>query len=710
MNLERFDHWIGKVTGDAWTGFKNGWSSYSTFFARFHVSGFKRVLAEIFSEGATLGTAGVAVLFVFATPAFEETDEAWRSLGNYSVTFLDRYGNEIGQRGILQSDAVPLEEIPDHMIKTALATEDRRFFDHFGIDVIGTFRAILENVRASTVVQGGSSITQQLAKNLFLTPEKSLKRKIKEAYLALWLEARLSKNEILKLYFDRAYMGGGAFGLEAAAQYYFGKSIRDVTLSEAAMLAGLFKAPTKYAPHNNLPAARARANEVLTNLVQAGFMTEGQVHAARLNPAKVKERPDHYSPDYFLDWAFEETQRLMEGKRQFILTVRTTLDVSLQKKAEEAVTTQLRQNRRVKKVRQAAMVAMETDGAVRVIVGGPDYGESQFNRATQSKRQPGSSFKPYVYLTALENGYRPSSSVVDSPVSCGRKSFKNYTGRYRGRMNMATALAKSINTVAVKLSLRVGRDKVLANTRKLGLKGVRRSCSMALGDTGMPVLDHTAAFVVFANGGMSVEPYGIEEIRSSSGELIYSREQIPYKPVRLFKRKHIESLNRMLGQVVTAGTGRRAELDFTTAAGKTGTSSNYRDAWFMGFTGKYVAGVWFGNDSYQPMNRVTGGSLPAMTWKQFMQFAHATPDIPQIPGLKLHPNQVKEMQRLAAAKKADPSLGGNTARGRGLSKQTRKVLKRITQMMRSALKPDKAAETKGAEKRAALAPDTLKAR
>ena len=594
-------------------------------------------------------------MLALALPAFEETKYGEKAQ-DISVTFQDRYGNEIGKRGILHSDAVPLDEIPQHMIQATLATEDRRFYEHFGIDVFGTLRAMVENVRANEVVQGGSSITQQLAKNLYLSPERSLARKIKEAFIAFWLEAQHSKEHILKQYLDRSYMGGGAHGVEAAAQFYFDKSIRNVTLAEAAMLAGLFKAPTKYAPHVNLPASRARANEVLSNMVEAGYLTEGQIHGARLNPAQIVDRSTFYSPDWFLDWAFEEVKRLVRDKGEYVLIARTTVDVSLQKAAEDAVVNTLRQHGRVKRAKQAAMVAMETDGAVRAVVGGRDYGESQFNRATSARRQPGSSFKPYVYLTALENGFRPNSTVVDGPVSCGRWSPRNYSGGYRGRMPMSHALMRSINTVAVKLSLRVGRNKVLANTQKLGLK-VRRSCSMALGDTGITVLSHVGGYASFANGGKRAKPFGIVEITNSRGDLIYSHERDEPEPKQIFDRKHIEQLNSMLGLVTTSGTGVRAQLDFTTTAGKTGTSSNFRDGWFMGYTGQYVAGVWFGNDDFTSTNRVTGGSLPAMTWKEFMTFAHATRNIPQIPGLPIHPNQIAEMERIAALKRQDPTLG-----------------------------------------------------
>ncbi|MEM8744422.1 MAG: PBP1A family penicillin-binding protein [Pseudomonadota bacterium] len=665
-----------------WAGFRDWWSTYSSFFARFQISGFKRVLNEFVSEGATMGTGALLVMLAFAIPAFEETRTAWQKAGKFSVTFLDRYGNEIGKRGILHSDAVPLDEIPDHMIKATLATEDRRFFAHIGIDFLGTFRALVENIRAADVVQGGSSITQQLAKNLFLSPERSLRRKINEAFLAFWLEARLSKREILKLYLDRAYMGGGAFGVEAASKFYFGKSVRDVTLAEAAMMAGLFKAPTRYAPHIDLPASRARANEILTNMVQAGFLTEGQVHGARLNPAEIINRNDFYSPDWFLDYAFEEVQQIMRDRGEFVLTAHTTVDTGLQKAAESAVQNTLRKHGRARRAKQGALVAMETDGAVRALVGGKDYGESQFNRATHALRQPGSSFKPYVYLTALEHGYTPESSVLDGPVFCGRWSPRNYSGGYRGRMAMKHALMRSLNTVAVRLSLDVGREKVLANIHKLGFTHVKKTCSMALGDTGLTLVDHTGGYAVFANGGMSVKPYAIEEVRNSFGKILYVRERDEPKPRRLFERTKIEQLNSMLALVVSSGTARRAQLPFTHAVGKTGTSSAWRDGWFMGFTGQYVAGTWFGNDDYSPTAKVTGGNLPAMAWKEFMSFAHATYNIPQIPGLPPHPSQIAEQQRLDAMRRADARVNRLYPRLQALPPQTRKVLKTLNGMFK----------------------------
>ncbi|MEN3290131.1 MAG: penicillin-binding protein, partial [Bradyrhizobium sp.] len=369
---------------------------YSGFMDRFYVGGWKRwAFIEPLSEAATIGLAGLVLLLALAVPAFRETaDEDWLKKSDLAVTFLDRYGNPIGSRGIKHNDSIPLEDFPDSLIKATLATEDRRFYEHFGIDFPGLARALVTNAQAGGVRQGGSSISQQLAKNLFLSNERTIERKVNEAFLAIWLETRLTKNEILKLYLDRAYMGGGTFGADGAAHFYFNKSVRDINLAEAAMLAGLFKAPTKFAPHINLPAARARANVVLDNLVDAGFMTEGQVFGARRNPATALDRRDERVANYYLDFAFDEMKKLVatfpKSLHERVFVVRTGLDVNLQRESENAVESMIRQYGNDYKARQAAAVVLDLDGSIRAMVGGRDYGQSQFNRATDALRQPGS--------------------------------------------------------------------------------------------------------------------------------------------------------------------------------------------------------------------------------------------------------------------------------------------------------------------------------
>ncbi len=703
-NLLGIDSKINSVLTNAWSRIKDYWNAGSSYFARFHLAGWRRLLNEAASESLSLATGGFMLVYALAIPALLEFDESKFATGKFAVKLLDINGNELGKRGILHNDSVPLDEIPDPLIKATLATEDRRFFEHYGIDVFGTLRAVVTNVQANDVVQGGSTLTQQLAKNLFLSSERSLQRKIKELFLSFLLESRYTKDEILKLYFDRAYMGGGAFGAEAAAQYYFGKSVREVNMAEAALMAGLFKAPAKYAPHVNLAASRARTNEVLDNLVEAGFYTAGQVQAARLNPAKTVENRSSASPDWFLDWAYDEVQRLAEGKGQYVLTARTTVDMTLQRHSDEAINAALRKDGKSMNINSGAMVVMEHDGAVRAITGGPDYAESQFNRATKAKRQPGSSFKVYVYAAALENGFNPESSVRDGSRSCGPKGWspQNYGGGYGTgqRMPLWLALAKSYNTVAAELSFEVGREKVIDLTKRLGITGVKKSCSMALGDGGITIIEHVGGIAAFANGGKLAKPYGILDITTSKGDLLYSRERDEPPAPQVVKPKVAEQMNYMLQKVVEEGTGGQAKLDFTNSAGKTGTSTGPKDAWFVGFTGKYVAGVWLGNDDNRAMsggqNGVTGGHHAAPIWHNFMAVAHTDMNIKPIPGLDIHPTQVAEQARIADVRKAEIAAGnvpsaaaqtnadGSTKPVNILPDKTRDALKKLAIALRKA--------------------------
>ena len=640
------DAWVDTALWRSFSALRTGLEGYSAWLRRFRARGAGRVAAELASDGVTFGLLGLILMLALAQDAFQQTGRAdWRTTEDFSVTFLDRFGNEIGKRGILLNDTVPLEEIPDHLIKAALATEDRRFFYHFGIDVMGTFRAMLENVRARTVVQGGSSITQQLAKNLFLSNERTLERKINEAFLALWLEMNLSKREILKLYLDRAYMGGGTFGVAAASEFYFGKNVRELSLSESAMLAGLFKAPTKYAPHINLPAARARANDVLTNMVQAGFMTEGQVIGARRNPAVAIDRSKDRSPDHFLDYAFNEVKELARTHPALandrIVTVRTSLDPGLQRQAERSVLESLRQHGERYRVREGAVaVVVPETGAVRAMVGGRDYGESQFNRAVDAVRQPGSSFKPFVYIAAFMNGYSPASVVPDAPISIGGWSPRNYSRGYAGPVTLKTALTKSINTVPVRLAQAIGRDKIVDYAKAMGITTeLKITRPLPLGVAEVTVLDMAAAYASFASGGLKVTPTAILEVRNSAGDIIYEQANDRPPPDRIFPEEKAAEMNDVLVNVVENGTGRRARVEGVTAAGKTGTTQAYRDAWFVGYTGNYAAAVWFGNDDFTSTARMTGGSLPAMTWQSIMDYAHKGIELRPMPGVDRPPRE-----------------------------------------------------------------------
>ncbi len=614
---------------------------------RLHLSGVSRVLVELACEALTIGLAGLLVLLALAVPAFRETaDGDWLKRGDLAVTFQDRYGVEVGRRGIKHDDAIPLEELPDYFVKAVLATEDRRFFGHFGIDVVGTLRALTIDARAAGVVQGGSSITQQLAKNLFLTNERSIERKIKEAYLAVWLEHHLTKKEILKLYLDRVYMGAGAFGVQAAARTYFGKSARDINLPEAAMLAGLFKAPTKYSPLVNLSAARARANDVLSNLVDAGFMTEGQVYAARRNPATPIDQTPRDSPDWYLDFAYSEIRALaaagtLGDERTFV--VRTGLDEALQIKAETVIASMLRDKAPAYRAHQAASVIATTDGLVRAMVGGRDYGGSQFNRATDAERQPGSSFKIFVYMTALLTGKFHAETPIDASGVCiGDYCVHNYHGESAGIIPVYRALAESLNTAAIRMSVKIGevywppkqsyhlvkiaalgRSKIIETARAMGVTTpLIDTVSLPVGADEVKMIDMVAANATLANGGLRVKPYAAIEVRSSSGKLIYSHARDSGAPARVLPAEKVAEMNNIMTHVVTEGTGRAAQIPGLVISGKTGTTNNSTNAWFNAFTGNLVGSVWFGNDDNSPTENLTGGILPAMTWREIMAFAH----------------------------------------------------------------------------------------
>jgi penicillin-binding protein 1A len=667
---------------------------FSAFMDRFHVAGWRRwALVEPLSEGATLGLGGMMVMLALAIPAFRETsDDDWLKKSELAVTFLDRFGNEIGSRGIRHNDAIPLEDYPDHLIKAVLATEDRRFYDHFGIDPSGLVRALTANARAGGVVQGGSTISQQLAKNLFLNNERTIERKVKEAFLAIWLETRLTKNEILKLYLDRAYMGGGAFGVDAAAQYYFAKSARDVNLAEAAMLAGLFKAPTRFAPHVNLPAARARANVVLDNLVEAGMMTEGQVFGARRNPATALDRRDERVANYYFDYAFDEMKKLVatfpKSLHERVFVVRTGLDVNLQRESENVVESMIRQYGNDYKARQAAAVVLDLDGSVRAMVGGRDYGQSQFNRATDALRQPGSSFKPYVYATALANGFKPTSIVVDAPICLGNWCPQNYGHSFSGSVTLTQAITRSINVIPVRLSVslgdgnpKVGRAKIIQTAQKMGIKTpLTDSPSLPIGAAEVNLLEHAGAYATFPNLGKAVAPHAILEVRSGNGEVVWRFDRDGKKPEQVLRPQVALDMIMMMNKVVEEGTARRAQLDGIRAAGKTGTTNAYRDAWFMGYTGNYVCGVWFGNDDYSPTNRMTGGSLPAMTWHQIMAYAHQGVEIKPLPGLPPGAPAVAAPQVAATS----PGSGESSPRPTLLTKRSMEVLLRVERMMENA--------------------------
>ena len=618
---------------------RNAWAAYAAWLEHFRVRGIRRFLVGVVDDALSLGIVLIFGVIAYALPVFPLDDDAWNARRQVAVAITDANGEFLGWRGIRQDDTVPLEELSPYLVKAVLATEDARFHEHFGVDVIGILRAALANARAQGVVQGGSTLTQQLAKNLFLSPERSLRRKLHEAFYALWMEARLSKDEILKMYLDRSYLGAGNYGVEAAAQFYFGKSARDLNLKEAAMIAGLFKAPSAYAPHRRPEAAERRALVVLHRMLDAGFISYGELLQARRQRVQVVAGQDVEAPQHFLDLVYRETLDIMKrkGLEAFSVEVKSTIDMRAQRLAERAMKEALETHGKVYRVSQGALVALTPSGAIRALVGGRDYESSQFNRATDAWRQPGSAFKPFVYLTALLQGMTPQTMITDAPVTIRGWTPKNYSRRYHGRVTLMKALTHSYNTVPVRLMLKVGAKNIIRTARLAGLDAPLRPVpSLPLGSNEVTVLDITGAYASFANGGYRVQPWTVQEIRRPDGGLLYSRADDPdAQPAKAFPEDRIAQLNRMLANVVTNGTGRRANLEFTPQAGKTGTTSAYRDAWFIGYTGHLVTGIWFGNDDYTPTRRMTGGSLPAMTWKAFMEKALAEAPPKSLPGVPL---------------------------------------------------------------------------
>lgn len=567
-----------------------------------------------------------------------------------AVTVLARDGTVLARFGDYFADQIPVTDLPPPLIQAVIAIEDRRFYDHWGIDIRGLLRAGWANLRAGRVVQGGSTISQQLAKNLFLTPERTFRRKMQEMMLALWLERQYSKNQLLGSYLNRVYLGAGAYGVDAAAQTYFHKSARNLTLYESALIAGLLKAPSRYAPVNDAAAARARAEIVLSAMVENGAITAKAKQTALSGREaaipKSSNTPQKADARYFTAWVMSQAAQLADVSGQD-LTVETTLDPQLQLAAERAVESMLAANSKKRHVEQAALLSLSPDGAVRAWVGGADYDASEFDRVASAKRQPGSAFKPFVYLTALEHGLTPDTQVNDAPFSVNGYRPENYEGKYFGTVAAREALARSMNTVAVKLLRDYGVDEVRRTARRLGITSpLGRDLSLALGTSEVSLFDLTTAYAAIAAGGKAIAPYAITAIRSRSGALLYRQPQI--ETPQLINANADGALVDMMTGVVQFGTGTQARLD-RPAAGKTGTTQDYRDAWFTGFTADYVTGVWVGNDDNSPMKRVTGGALPARLWHDFMVEAHR--DLPprELPARNAGMNWVSGMTEAPTA-------------------------------------------------------------
>lgn len=566
------------------------------------------------------GAIGVAGLFVYYGARMPSADTWAMPERPPNIKILDVNGQLLANRGSTGGEALPLDSMSPYIPQAVIAIEDRRFYSHFGVDPMGFARAMVTNVISGRMVQGGSTITQQLAKNMFLTPERTLERKVQEVLLAFWLESKYSKDQILTMYLNRVFFGSNSYGVEAASRRYFNKSARDVNLTEAAILAGLLKAPSALSPAKNPEGAMARAKLVLAAMEDEGFITREELTAALANkPRKPKSfwsGAEHYAADMVMD----ELPKLL-GEIKEDVVVDTTIDMVLEKAAEKAVKSVLDKEGKKLNASQAALVAIDGTGAIRALVGGRDYAASQFNRAFKAKRQPGSAFKPFVYAAALEQGLSPSSVRNDAPVKIGKWTPENYDNKYRGQVTLATALAGSLNTIAAQLVMEAGPDQVLKVAHRMGIESeLKDNASIALGTSEVSLVELTAAYAPFMNGGYKATPHVIRRVTSVSGKVLY--EHTYDTPPKVISQKIVAQMNAMMAGVITRGTGKNAKLPGWQVAGKTGTTQSFRDALFVGYSANLVAGVWFGNDDGASMKKVTGGGLPSKAWSEFMIAAH----------------------------------------------------------------------------------------
>jgi penicillin-binding protein 1A len=547
-----------------------------------------------------------------------------------SIQIVDMQGRALARRGDLAGEPLPLKEMPNYVSKAFVAIEDRRFYEHYGVDPSGIGRAFVANVLHRAVAQGGSTITQQLAKNLFLTQERTITRKLQEVLLALWLERKFSKTQILEMYLNRVYFGSGAYGIEQASQRYFGKSARHITLAEAALLAGLVKSPSRLAPTRNFNGAEKRAQVVLSAMAELRFINGATERVAVTHPPRIVAQANTGSVNYVADWVMDALNDTL-GHVDEDIVVQTTIDATLQANAEKALNEELAQKGDKNGVAQGALVAMTPDGAVRALVGGRNYADSQFNRAVAAKRQPGSAFKPFVYLTALEHGLTPDTVREDKPIKVKGWQPENYGHEYFGPVTLTKALALSLNTVSVRLMLEVTPMAVVRTAYRLGIASkLEPNASIALGTSEVSVLELVGAYASFANGGFALVPHVIGKITASNGKVLYARSARQFG--RVVDAHYVTMMNAMMAETLTIGTAQKATLPGWPAAGKTGTSQDFRDAWFIGYTAHLVTGVWLGNDDGTPTKHVTGGSLPVEVWSRFMRGAHQGVPVASLPG------------------------------------------------------------------------------
>ena len=573
--------------------------------------------------GGTVCGGLIGYTYLFSDmPKVSSEQELWVSNRKPSLEVVDTRGSTIALRGPRYGRRVPIDELPTRVTAPFIAVEDARFYEHRGIDFIGVFRALAENIAAGHTVQGASTITQQLVKNVFLSPKQTIKRKAQEMVLAWQIDSKFPKKKILEVYLNRIYFGNNSYGIDAAAWRYFSKKPQELTLGEAAMLAGLPKAPGRLSVDITAQPALDRRKVVLQRMVDAGFITPALAASTAAEPVVVKSTPD---PDegelaYAVDMAAKEIDGLQPPISPDRIA-RLTIDPKIQQMAVDTIQGVLAKSGS-SGVNQAALIAVDKQGRILAIVGGRSYKQSQFNRATQARRQPGSTFKPLVYAAALERGMTPNTIKDDKPLNINGWQPKNYSNTYSGRMTLSSALTRSINTIAVQVAMQVGIETVIATAQRLGIESpLPKHPSIALGAGEVTLMDMTRAYATLANDGVRVEPYLIERVDTTRGTIAYERQN--HAPTQVYDPLKARQMTAMLGDVVALGTGKRAQLaNGREAAGKTGTSSNFRDAWFVGYTADIICGVWVGNDEFKPMNNISGGTIPATIWSSFMNKAH----------------------------------------------------------------------------------------